>query len=289
MENNLLEIKKVVQYIEENILKEKLTLENISQTIGYSKYHLHRMFTSIIGMTINQYVLKRTMTLASDMLINSDKTILDIAIITQYECQRTFTKEFKKLYHCSPNFYRKHKKYYPLQEPFQFENHKEVKQIRFQDIKTVSQEEILLLGYQVSTKKGFYAIGKSWRALHKNKNAISNRKDYSFLIGVNDYTNYTYEDDQPAFTYFAGAEVDRIGSIPKDMELLTLPKSTYIVFVFQGKNEDSMQPYIEYIYQDWFLKSSYHFNEHNQYDFVKYGEIVNEKGISEIQIWIPVE
>ena len=37
-------IKEVINYMEEN-LEEKLSLDNISKTIGYSKFYLNRIFT----------------------------------------------------------------------------------------------------------------------------------------------------------------------------------------------------------------------------------------------------
>lgn len=72
------------------------------------------------------------------------------------------------------------------------------------------------------------------------------------------------------------------------MKKFILPKSNYIVFTFIGKNEDSMQNVVEYIYQEWFLNSSCQFNENNLYDFVKYGEKTDENGLSEIQFWVPI-
>lgn len=36
-------IKKVIDYIEQNIEKE-ISLDNISKSIGYSKFHLNRVF-----------------------------------------------------------------------------------------------------------------------------------------------------------------------------------------------------------------------------------------------------
>ncbi|MDD5936762.1 MAG: hypothetical protein PUC65_14550 [Clostridiales bacterium] len=50
---------------------------------------------------------------------------------------------------------------------------------------------------------------------------ISNRKDRNFLVGVNDYATYDVTDKkQPAFVYFAGAEVEcaKDGEIPKGIQ-----------------------------------------------------------------------
>ena len=52
MENNaVISIEQVIDYIE-NHLSEKIDLETVSTTVNYSKYHLHRMFTETVGLTI---------------------------------------------------------------------------------------------------------------------------------------------------------------------------------------------------------------------------------------------
>lgn len=53
MENKtVVSIETVIDYIEAN-LDGKLDLETVAEAVHYSKYHLHRMFTSTVGMTIH--------------------------------------------------------------------------------------------------------------------------------------------------------------------------------------------------------------------------------------------
>ena len=49
--NNIDTIQEVVDYIEEH-LDETLNLDSISGKMHYSKYHLSRMFVSIVGFTL---------------------------------------------------------------------------------------------------------------------------------------------------------------------------------------------------------------------------------------------
>lgn len=53
MDNNLITIEKTLNYIEKHLLDEMLDLYVISKEIGYSKYHLHRMFTSVVGFSVH--------------------------------------------------------------------------------------------------------------------------------------------------------------------------------------------------------------------------------------------
>ena len=69
-----------IDYIESH-LYEKLDLETVAGAVHYSKYHLHRMFTGTVGLTIHDYVQRRKLTEAAKLLVLSDKPILEIAFI----------------------------------------------------------------------------------------------------------------------------------------------------------------------------------------------------------------
>lgn len=109
-----------INYIEAH-LAEKLNLDSIADAVHYSKYHLHRMFTSTIGVTIHDYVQRRRLTEAAKLLVFSNKSILDIAFIAGYESQQAFTNIFTAMYKMPPNKYRENEKFYPLQLKFNFE------------------------------------------------------------------------------------------------------------------------------------------------------------------------
>ena len=81
MENTaVMRIENVIDYIE-NHLDGRLELERIAEAVHYSKYHLHRMFTDTVGMTIHDYVQRRQLTEAAKLLVFSDKPVLEIALI----------------------------------------------------------------------------------------------------------------------------------------------------------------------------------------------------------------
>ena len=61
MVNKVENIITVINYIENN-LTEKLNLSSIAMGVGYSKYHLHRMFVETVGLSIHDYVQRRQLT-----------------------------------------------------------------------------------------------------------------------------------------------------------------------------------------------------------------------------------
>ena len=117
MPGNIKNVMEAIDYIESH-LHEKLDLETVAGAVHYSKYHLHRMFTSTVGLTIHDYVQRRQLTEAAKLLVLSDRPILEIALSAGYESQQSFTDIFKAMYKKSPNRYREEEKFYPLQLKF---------------------------------------------------------------------------------------------------------------------------------------------------------------------------
>ncbi|MBS7008519.1 AraC family transcriptional regulator [Anaerostipes sp.] len=286
MENNLQVIGRMLDYIEEHLNDEELNLDMIAEQMGYSKYHLHRMFTFVVGISIHQYLQRRRLTEASRMLVFTEKTLMEIGLYAGYDTQRSFSRSFKSMYKCTPSSYRKQRNFMPVQLKYNIEKHKKIPGDMILNIKMAEEDGMLLIGYDGSTKRGFGSIGRCWKLMHKHKYEIVNRSEMDFLIGVNDYAEY--ESSGPVFHYIVAAQVTSLERIPAHMKAFTLPPGKYAVFSFRGKNEDSLQPAAEYIYEEWFPNSACRFNERNLYDFVKYGEETAENGRSDIQFWIPV-
>ncbi len=70
-------VSRTIEYIEEH-LNEQTDLTAVAQGVYYSKYHLHRMFTNTLGMTMHNYIQRRRLTEAARQLVFSEKSILDI-------------------------------------------------------------------------------------------------------------------------------------------------------------------------------------------------------------------
>ena len=95
MNDTIANIEKVIDYIENN-LNNKLNLEKISEAVHYSKYHLHRLFSDTVGMTIHDYAGRRQLTEAAKLLVFSDRPIIEIAFICGYESQQAFPRHLNR-------------------------------------------------------------------------------------------------------------------------------------------------------------------------------------------------
>lgn len=107
-------VSQVISYIEDN-LHDKLDLDMVASALHYSKYHLHRIFTKTVGLTIHDYTKRRQLTEAAKFLVFSKKPIIEIAFMSGYESQQAFTDIFKVMYKTTPAEFREAKEFYPLQ------------------------------------------------------------------------------------------------------------------------------------------------------------------------------
>ena len=141
MENRIMDIETVIDYIESH-LNEKLNLEKVSEAVPYSKYHLHRMFTNTVGMTVHDYVQRRQLTEAAKLLVFSSKPIIELAFLCGYESQQAFSSAFKSMYKVPPAQYRDRGTFYPLQLRFVLHQNASSKAFTMEDIRIAETEDI---------------------------------------------------------------------------------------------------------------------------------------------------
>lgn len=107
-------VMQAIRFIENN-LTDKIELEIVAEALHYSKFHLHRMFTKTVGLTIHEYAQRRQLTEAAKLLVFSGKPIIEIALISGYESRQAFTGAFKAMYKMTPAEFREAEEFYPLQ------------------------------------------------------------------------------------------------------------------------------------------------------------------------------
>lgn len=134
-------IEAVIDFIE-NHLNEKLDLETVAAGVHYSKYHVHRMFSELLGMTIHDYVQRRQLTQAAKLLVFSNQPILQIALTCGYQSQQAFTTIFKAMYKIPPAAYRSRQAFYPLQLRFSLEQKQTASKFSASDIRLAESSDI---------------------------------------------------------------------------------------------------------------------------------------------------
>lgn len=86
---------------------EDLSVEQLADLAGFSKYHFERLFKSSMGISCYQYITKRRVMMAQELLGNTDLSVMDIALQSGFFSLSTFNRVFKDINKCSPTEYRK--------------------------------------------------------------------------------------------------------------------------------------------------------------------------------------
>ena len=134
-------VRAVIDFIETH-LDGRLDLERTAAAVHYSKYHLHRTFTAVTGMTIHDYAVRRQLTEGARLLAESDRPVLEIALSCGYESQQAFTAAFKEMYKLPPARYRAQGVFYPLQLPLCLEEQGNLEELSGQRIRLSKETDI---------------------------------------------------------------------------------------------------------------------------------------------------
>lgn len=109
------EIREMCRYLEDHY-SEKISLEDVTQKVGFSKYYGGRLFKQYMGTTIIDYLIQLRMNKAKELLLKDEYSIKQISYMIGYQDPNYFTWSFKKAMGMSPVKYR-YTKHPEKQEP----------------------------------------------------------------------------------------------------------------------------------------------------------------------------
>jgi AraC family transcriptional regulator len=234
-------IYKVIYYIEQNY-NDDLTLEELSKVASFSKYHFHRIFKSIIGENLSEYV-KRVRLSSTTLKFKTDKKITQIALDSGYETNASFSKAFKNHFGITP-------KEFSL-------NAKKKKGLKMLEAKIVELKPIEVLYVR---KEGAYdkSAGEAWEVLmgFAYKNKIKYKKNLmgksAMMFGIgHDNPNITDDNKQ---RYDACISWDDKTVEPQgEISAKTIDGGKYAMFLHKGAYENLKATYDDI--GDWIVES----------------------------------
>lgn len=99
-------INRVIDYIEAN-LDQELSLPRLAEVANFSQFHFHRLFRTIVGETLKQFIQRvRVEKAAMQLLLNPTKSITEIAFDCGFSSPATFARAFKNNFHMSATEWR---------------------------------------------------------------------------------------------------------------------------------------------------------------------------------------
>lgn len=89
-------------FIEDHI-EEPLSVDSVSKNFNMSKFYFHRLFSAIMGCSLNQYILSRRLNTAVKLIQEDQLSLTEIAYQLNFGSQSSFTRAFKRQFKLPPS------------------------------------------------------------------------------------------------------------------------------------------------------------------------------------------
>lgn len=99
-------IQRAIDYMEEHLLVDG-DYEDVAAHVGMSRFHFHRTFNLITGMTCAEYIRSRKLSIAGEWVSQKKIRIIDLAFELGYQTPESFTKAFVRFHGIAPKDARK--------------------------------------------------------------------------------------------------------------------------------------------------------------------------------------
>jgi AraC family transcriptional regulator len=96
---------RVLDYVEAN-LEGDLTIDRMASIACLSRYHFARAFRRAVGQSPHRYASARRLEHAKALLIQNDRSLVDIALALSFSGQANFTRAFRQATGQTPGQYR---------------------------------------------------------------------------------------------------------------------------------------------------------------------------------------
>ncbi|WP_310135608.1 helix-turn-helix domain-containing protein [Paenibacillus amylolyticus] len=101
-------MQRVVDHIEAH-LEDNIDLDEVIQYSHLSKFHFCRLFKAVAGLTVYEYMKGRKLSKSAEHLYRTSDSILTTAIKYGFQSHEVFTRNFNRLFQCTPAAFRQKK------------------------------------------------------------------------------------------------------------------------------------------------------------------------------------
>jgi AraC family transcriptional regulator len=270
---------KALWFIESHLAR-PLTLDDISDVAGVSRFHLVRAFAAATGLSVMRYVRARRLSEAARALAAGAPDILHVALDAEYGSHEAFTRAFRDHFGITPEMVRATTclSKLKLQEPILMDStaFDTIAPPRFETGKAML---VAGVGERFSHADSA-GIPGLWQRFHQDVQNFSGR------LGPVAYGVCCNGDDAGNFDYIAGVEVADFSDLPHEFSRVRIPAQRYAVFTHAG-HISTIRRSINTIWNQWLPSSG-----HKMADaptFERYDEKFDPAtGNGGFEIWVPI-
>ncbi|QKJ18068.1 AraC family transcriptional regulator [Microbacterium hominis] len=282
-------LNRVVEHVEQN-LTDDVDIDGLAKSLGTTEYHVRRMFSSLAGMPLSEYIRRRRMTVAAADL-RQDDSLLDIATRYRYGSTEAFARAFRSVHGAGPSDVRRDGG--PLRSQ---------PQLRFR----LTVEGNTPMDTRIADRPAFRLIGHAARVplIHRGPNphiqahiaalpitAHERLKSLSStepagLLQVSADVDPDYAEGSE-LTYLHGVAVELGAPVPADLDVIDVPAGAWAVFRVTGDYPAALQDAWAATATDWFPSNTWRLRPGPS--IVAVLDRAPDFSTATCELWLPIE
>jgi AraC family transcriptional regulator len=275
-------IGRAIWFIESHFASD-ISLDEIAETAGLSRYHLSRVFGMTTGHSISSYIRSRRLSGAALALVDNSSSILQVALDAGYGSHEAFTRAFRDQFGMTPESLRKqgHVRNLALQEPIRMDDNRlpKLDAPRFE-----TRSAMLLAGLaEIYAHEATQAIPSLWQRFNQHFGHIPGQSG-NVAYGVCTQV----DGNSDGFRYMSAVEITGTDDLPEDFVTVKLPQQHYAVFTHRG-HISGISATVHQIFGEW-LPQSGHRHAGTPDMMERYDDRFDPRtGMGVTEIWIPLK
>ncbi|WP_227425379.1 AraC family transcriptional regulator [Pengzhenrongella sicca] len=279
----------LVDYVETR-LTEEIDLAGLANGFGTTEYHLRRMFSSLAGMPISEYIRRRRMTLAASDVVAGDD-LLGIAVRYGYGSTEAFGRAFRAVHGTRPGDVRRDGG--PLRSQPQLRFRLTVEGSTSMDTRIVERPTFRLIGHAAQVPLIHEGINPHIQehiasipeSEHLRLKSLSNTEPTGLLQVSSDVDPDYIEGSD--LSYLHGVAISEETPAPADLDAVDVPAGTWAVFRSAGPYPSTLQATWAATATEWFPSNPWRLRQGPS--VVAVLDRAPDFSTATCELWLPVE
>lgn len=283
------ELNRLIEFVEAH-LSDDVDVAALASTLGTTEYHLRRMFSSLTGMPLSEYVRRRRMTVAAAEVI-AGAPVLDVAVQFGYGSAEAFGRAFRAVHGAAPADVRNDGG--PLRSQPQLRLRLTIEGNTSMDTRITDRPAFRLVGH--AARVPLIHSGRNLRIEahiaslpadeHARLKELGNTEPAG-LLQVSADVDPDYSEGSE-LTYLHGVALDAATATPGDLDVIEVPAGSWAVFRTSGPYPAGLQDTYAASASEWFPSNPWRLRPGPS--IVAVLDRAEDFSTATTELWVPIE
>ncbi|MBO9555976.1 AraC family transcriptional regulator [Cellulomonas sp.] len=283
-------LNRLVDLVEDDVT-EDLDVPRLAAALGTTEYHLRRMFSSLAGMPLSEYVRRRRMTVAAADVVAGQDDLLSIAVRFGYGSAEAFGRAFQAVHGVSPGQARRDGGPFRSQPRLRFRL--TVEGASPMDVRLVSRPAFRLVGHAVRVPLVHAGVNPAIQQHvaslppqeHGRLKALGDTEPHGLLAVSTDLDPDRREGTE--LTYLHGVALSDAAEVPDDLDVIPVEAGSWAVFRVAGPYPETLQTLWAATATEWFPSNPWRLRPGPE--VVAVLDRADDFKTATVELWLPVE